>query len=118
LPTMETRENTNRNLMKHVPRRTCIACRKVQDKKDLVRLVCTADGNIEADIKGKKTGRGAYLCRTVECWEEGFRENRLEHAFKAGIGQENKDRLLNWIRDYLVGTDKKVEHSEENGKLV
>jgi uncharacterized protein len=105
---METRETTNRNTLKHVPRRTCVACRKVQDKKDLIRLVHTADGNIEADIKGKKTGRGAYLCRTVDCWEEGLGGSRLEHALKASIGQDNRDRLLGWIRDYLAGTEKKV----------
>jgi predicted RNA-binding protein YlxR (DUF448 family) len=87
--------------IKHVPQRTCIACRKIQDKQSMIRIVNTPDGIIEADASGKMSGRGAYLCKDTRCWEEGLKGNRLEHSLKTGINQESKDRLLSWIREYL-----------------
>lgn len=100
---MTTRETTKRAAGKHVPRRTCIACRTVHDKKDLIRLVCDEDGNVEPDTGGKKAGRGAYLCRSIECWEAGCSRNRLENALKTRFTTENKERLLRWITSYLEG---------------
>jgi len=92
---------TSKRGTKHVPRRTCVACRTVHDKKDLVRLVRAEDGNVEPDTTGKKTGRGAYLCRSIECWETGCSRNKLENALNTRISIENKDRLLQWIKGYL-----------------
>lgn len=102
---METKRNSKPGGIRHVPRRTCIACRRVQDKKELVRLVSSADGTTEADATWKKPGRGAYLCRDIRCWEEGLKGNRLNHALKTGITRENRAGLLEWIKDYLE-TDK------------
>lgn len=69
--------------MKHIPQRTCIACRTVRGKRELVRVVRTATNHVEADATGKKAGRGAYLCRQRECWEEVLSApERLEHALK------------------------------------
>ena len=79
---------------KHIPQRTCIACRKVKDKKELIRVVRVSDKIIEVDIKGKKAGRGAYLCKSLECWENGFKGGRLEHTFKASLAQENREALI------------------------
>jgi len=67
----------------------------------MVRIVNTPDGRIEADASGKMSGRGAYLCKDVSCWEEGLKGSRLEHSLKTGINQENKNKLLNWIKEYL-----------------
>src|SRR5512140_2117966 len=78
--------------MKHIPQRTCIACRTVRAKRELVRVVRTAENHVEADATGKKAGRGAYLCRQRECWEEvlGMR-GRLEHALKLETPLEQQD---------------------------
>jgi predicted RNA-binding protein YlxR (DUF448 family) len=89
--------------IKHLPQRTCIACRKIQDKQAMIRIVNSRNGIIEADAGGKMSGRGAYLCKNIDCWEEGLKGNRLEHSLKTGINQDNKNRLLNWIREYLDG---------------
>ena len=86
---------------KHLPQRTCIACRKIQDKQTLIRIVNTPEGGIEIDTGSKMSGRGAYLCKNISCWEEGLKGRRLEHALKTDISQENKNRLLDWIKDYL-----------------
>ncbi len=54
---------------KHIPQRTCIACRTVRAKRELIRIVRTTTHHVETDPTGKKAGRGAYLCRQRECWE-------------------------------------------------
>ena len=79
--------------IKHTPQRTCIACRQVKAKQELVRLVCIADGSVEVDVSGKKAGRGAYLCQAPECWEAGLKGGRLEHALKTSLAPDNRDKL-------------------------
>jgi len=59
----------------------------------MVRLVRTAEGEVEIDITGKKEGRGAYICRDRACWEKALKSQQLEHALKAKINQENLERL-------------------------
>ncbi|NJN97822.1 MAG: YlxR family protein [Anaerolineales bacterium] len=57
---------------KHKPQRTCIICREVKDKRDLIRVVRTPAGQLMIDPTGKANGRGAYLCRQTGCWEKKF----------------------------------------------
>jgi len=81
-------------LVKHVPQRTCVACRQVKAKRELIRLVRLPDGRVEADTSGKKTGRGAYLCRARQCWEMGLKGGRLEYALRTNIDHDNREQLL------------------------
>ena len=67
----------------------------------MIRLVNTPESIIKADVDGKMSGRGAYLCRDIYCWEEGLKGSRLEHALQTSMNQENKNRLLDWIKEYL-----------------
>ena len=93
------RKSTEKNSNKHVPHRTCITCRKTGSKTDFVRLVNTSDGNIEIDEKGKKAGRGAYICKNRECWELTFvknRKERLGRALKVSINAENRAKLFEY----------------------
>lgn len=53
--------------MKKKPQRSCVSCRTVKDKSDLLRVVVTPDGDVAYDPTGKLAGRGAYLCRNEEC---------------------------------------------------
>ena len=53
--------------MKKKPQRSCVSCRTVRDKSDLLRVVVTPDGGVAYDPTGKLAGRGAYLCRNEEC---------------------------------------------------
>lgn len=81
---------------KHIPQRTCIACHTVRGKRELVRVVRTLENHVEADATGKKAGRGAYLCRQRECWEDGLsHRGRLERALKmeASIDPDDLARL-------------------------
>ncbi len=90
---------------KHLPQRTCIACRKAKAKRELIRIVHTADGNIEIDSIGKKAGRGAYLCRAWECWETGLKGNRLEYALRSSLNHDNRHQLIEQAKDLLKGDD-------------
>jgi len=75
------------------PQRTCIACRQVKNKCEMVRLVRTIQGQVEIDIKGKKEGRGAYLCRDRACWQKALKSQQLDHALKAKINQNNLEQI-------------------------
>jgi len=83
-----------RNIRKHIPQRTCVACRKVNAKRELVRLVRNFDGSVEVDTSGKKAGRGAYLCRAQDCWEIGLEGGRLEHTLRTTLTQDNREQLV------------------------
>ncbi len=78
---------------KHVPQRTCVACRQVKPKKELIRIVRSSSGEIEIDETGKKSGRGAYLCAKRTCWEIALTKKRLEHALKTQITMEERGSL-------------------------
>jgi predicted RNA-binding protein YlxR (DUF448 family) len=80
--------------IKHVPQRTCVACRQVKAKRDLVRLVRMADGNVEVDATGRKDGRGAYLCDAPECWDAAVRQGRLERVLRIALSGESRERLM------------------------
>ena len=90
------RMNTNPEAVsvKHVPQRTCVACRTVKAKRELIRLVRVSDGRVEVDTSGKKAGRGAYLCGVQECWETGLKGDKLEHVLRTALTQDNREQLI------------------------
>ena len=79
--------------------RTCIACRQTRPKRELLRLVHIPDGNIKIDSTGKMTGRGAYVCPNLDCWEVGLKNGRLEYALSAKLTQENQDELIKGFQE-------------------
>ncbi|NMB45585.1 MAG: YlxR family protein [Firmicutes bacterium] len=85
-----------------IPQRTCIGCRTVRPKRDLVRIVRTPDQEIHLDPTGKQPGRGAYICPEEACIEQAFRKRQLERALEAAIAPETMERL----RDELRGANK------------
>lgn len=86
---------------KHIPQRTCIACRQVQPKRELVRLVRTADGEVEMDPTGKMRGRGAYLCRREGCWQQLLQGNRLEYALRSKLTPYARERLAQYSPEFV-----------------
>lgn len=85
--------------MKHVPLRTCVACRENKPKRELVRVVRVSPDRVEVDTGGKKNGRGAYLCPAQECWTKAERKRALNYALEMSVTQENWQLL--W--EYAVG---------------
>ena len=88
-----------RALSRRPPQRTCIACRQVKERKDLIRLVSTEKGVAEIDSSGKKPGRGAYLCPRKTCWESALKKNRLDYALRTKLGEDSRQTLRDHIRD-------------------
>jgi uncharacterized protein len=82
--------------VKHIPQRTCIACRKTGIKRELVRLVAMSEAEVEVDPTGKKSGRGAYLCPSRICWDNALKTGRLAQALRTDINPDNKAKLLNY----------------------
>jgi len=82
---------------RHIPQRSCIACRETKTKRELIRLVCSASV-VEIDPKGKKAGRGAYLCPARECWETGLKGNRLEYVLRTKLTLENLQTLVEYSK--------------------
>ena len=80
-----------RKRRKHIPQRTCVGCRTVQDKRSLIRLVRTPEG-VLVDPSGKMAGRGAYLHDQRSCWEAA-REGPLARALKTELTPEDRERL-------------------------
>ena len=83
---------------KHIPLRTCVACRQAKPKRSLVRVVRAPTGEVAADPTGKKAGRGAYLCAAQPCWDSALKKHLLEHAFKTPIGEEARAALEAFAR--------------------
>ena len=90
-----------RSQSKHVPQRTCIACRQIKEKKALIRLVRAENGAAEVDISGKKPGRGAYLCPNKVCWELVLKKNRLEYALRTKLSDDNRQILTEYFHNLL-----------------
>lgn len=55
---------------KKIPMRKCVGCQEMKEKKSLIRVVKTAEGDIILDDTGKKNGRGAYICKSLECFKK------------------------------------------------
>jgi predicted RNA-binding protein YlxR (DUF448 family) len=91
---------------KHVPQRTCIACRRVAGKRSFVRVVRTAQG-VEIDPTGKRAGRGAYLHPNQQCWQAALAGNRLGQALRTTIDAESKAQLLAYMAT-LPSTDESL----------
>ena len=75
-------------MAKKIPMRTCIACRQMKPKKEMLRIVKTADGDIFYDPTGKAAGRGAYICGAEECMKKLGDKKLLHKAFSADVTQE------------------------------
>lgn len=78
---------------KKIPMRKCVGCGEMKPKKELMRILKTENGEFVVDAAGKKNGRGAYLCRSLSCFQNAVKSRGLERSFKQEIPQEVYDRL-------------------------
>ncbi len=79
--------------MKKVPLRQCIGCGEMKSKKEMIRVIKTAENEILLDATGRKNGRGAYVCPSRECLEKAIKNRGLERSFKMAIPKEVYDTL-------------------------
>ena len=84
---------------RHVPQRTCVACRAARHNRELVRVVRTPEGTVLVDESGKRSGRGAYLCRQQVCWESALSQRKLDRALKVTVPAETIDGLKEYAAE-------------------
>ena len=91
---------------KHVPQRTCIACRKVDAKRGLRRLVRLEGNEVAIDPTGKRVGRGAYLCDERSCWELALKRTAIERALKIPqLAAADRQALAEYAASLPVGSE-------------
>jgi len=78
---------------KKVPLRMCTGCGEMKPKKELVRVVRSPQGEVSLDLSGRAPGRGAYVCRNVECLKKARKAHRFERAFSCQIPEAVYDRM-------------------------
>lgn len=78
---------------KKLPQRQCVGCREMKEKRELIRVVRSPEGDISLDFRGKKSGRGAYVCPDAACLKRARKSRALERAFSAQIPPEVYDLL-------------------------
>lgn len=80
-------------MAKKIPLRQCVGCGEMKSKKEMMRVLKTAEDDIVLDVTGKKNGRGAYLCISEECLKKARKNRGLERSFKMSIPDEIYERL-------------------------
>ena len=88
---------TNNMKVKKQPERRCAGCGEHFPKKELIRVVRTPEGNIELDSVGKKSGRGVYVCKRLDCFKKARKARRFESALECTIPEEVYERLTEEI---------------------
>ncbi len=78
---------------KKIPMRICLGCSEMKPKKELVRVVKSPEGEISIDLTGKKSGRGAYICRNAECLKLARKARKLEKSFSCKIEEAVYDKM-------------------------
>ena len=85
--------------IKKLPQRKCTGCGIKADKKDLIRVVRTPEGEIKIDLKGKMSGRGAYICKSEDCLNKVIKSKKLERILEKEISPE----IYESIRGVIIG---------------
>lgn len=78
---------------KKIPMRKCVGCQEMKEKKSLIRVVKTAEGDLILDDTGKKNGRGAYICRSIECFKKEKKTKALERSLGVSVSEQVYEEL-------------------------
>ena len=84
---------------KNIPLRKCLGCDEMLGKKGMLRVVKTKEGEISIDETGKKNGRGAYICRDMECFSKAQKKHSLVRSLKCSISEEIYEKLRQEIEE-------------------
>ncbi len=85
--------NNGQLRQKKIPMRQCLGCSEHKPKSELLRVVLSPDGEVSLDFTGKKSGRGAYICHSVKCFEKAKKSRRLERNLDHEIPEEIYGKL-------------------------
>ena len=81
------------NKKKKTPERRCVGCGESKDKRELIRVVRTPEGEVCLDATGKKSGRGAYICHSLSCFKKARKSKRIESSLNISIPEEIYEKL-------------------------
>lgn len=84
---------------KKVPLRMCLGCQEMKPKRELTRIVKNRENEISVDFTGKKQGRGAYICNSIDCFGKARKGKRLEKAFESKISEEIYEMLKQQLEE-------------------
>ena len=79
--------------IKKTPLRQCVGCSDLKSKKEMIRVIKTPENEFLIYTRGKKNGRGAYICNSVECLEKAIKNRGLEKSFKTAISKDIYEKL-------------------------
>ncbi|MDS0524889.1 YlxR family protein [Clostridium sp. SHJSY1] len=85
--------------VKKIPLRMCTGCMEMKPKKELIRVVKSPEGEVSVDLTGKKSGRGAYVCKSAECLEKAVKTKRLSRNLDVSIDEIIYNRLKEEIQN-------------------
>lgn len=85
--------------VKKIPLRMCTGCMEMKPKAELIRIVKSPEGEVSVDLTGKKSGRGAYICKSIECLEKAFKTKRLSRNLDVNISEEIFNNLRKEIEN-------------------
>ncbi|WP_123054048.1 YlxR family protein [Clostridium sp. JN-1] len=85
--------------VKKIPKRMCTGCMEMKPKKELIRVVKNKEDEVFIDLTGKKNGRGAYVCKNIDCLEKAFKSKRLEKNLEITIDEEIYSKLKEEIEN-------------------
>ena len=80
---------------KKIPMRMCLGCNEMKPKKEMIRDVKSPEGEISLDFTGKKSGRGAYICKSTECFQSARKARRFEKSFSCKIANDVYEEMEN-----------------------
>ena len=80
-------------MQKKIPQRQCMGCRERKEKREMIRVVRSPEGNVSLDFGGKLNGRGAYLCPNPECLKRAIRSKALDRSLEVAIPEDVYARL-------------------------
>lgn len=89
----------NNTTVKKIPTRRCTGCGEHFPKNTLIRVLRTPEGEITLDLTGKKSGRGAYICKNAACLKKARKSRRIESSLECPISEE----LYNRMEEELAG---------------
>ena len=84
---------------KKIPMRMCLGCGEMKPKRELIRVVKSKEGDISLDLTGKKSGRGAYICKSVECFEKARKARKFERSFSCMISEDIYNSIEGELRE-------------------
>ena len=85
--------------VKKIPQRRCVGCGTSKNKTELIRVVRSPENEISVDLKGKKSGRGAYICKDADCLKKAVKAKKFKRSLEADISNEILEALLEQVKE-------------------